>query len=171
MIKYIPQDTQVVFEEIPDEITLAVNISNCQNNCPGCHSPYLKQNIGDELTEDAVDRLMKKNEGITCFCFMGEGNDAESLKKLISYINEKYPTIKVGLYSGREEINDDFFWENLNYLKIGPYKSSCGPLNKETTNQRLYMGGKYYSWATVVDGKLRKCWKDITYRFWKKKGS
>ena len=48
MIKYT--DTQIVFSEIPDEITLAINISNCQNNCPGCHSPYLKQNIGKELT-------------------------------------------------------------------------------------------------------------------------
>jgi len=168
MIKYIPQDTQVVFSEIPDEITLAVNISNCQNNCKGCHSPYLKKDVGEELTETAIDELIEKNNGITCFCFMGEGNDAETLKNRIKYISEKYPQIKIGLYSGRDKVEEDFYWENLNYLKIGSYKSELGPLNKETTNQRLYEGGKYYSWATVVDGKLRKCWKDITDRFWKK---
>ena len=167
MIKYV--NTEVVFEEIPDEITLAVNISNCQNNCPGCHSAYLRENIGEELTETAIDGLIEKNGGITCFCFMGEGNDAESLKKLILYINEKYPNIKVGLYSGREDVDDDFFWDNLNYLKIGPYVEELGPLNKETTNQRLYMGGKYYSWATVVNGKTRKTWIDITDKFWRKK--
>jgi anaerobic ribonucleoside-triphosphate reductase activating protein len=166
MIKYV--QTEVVFSEIPDEITLAVNISNCQNNCPGCHSAYLRQNIGEELTEIVVDELIEKNSGITCFCFMGEGNDAETLKKLIIYIKEKYPKIKLGLYSGREEIDEDFYWENLDYLKIGPYISDLGPLNKETTNQRLYMGGKYYSWAVTVGGKLRKGWKDITEKFWKK---
>lgn len=168
MIKYV--NTEVVFEEIPDEITLAVNISNCQNNCPGCHSAYLKQNIGEELTETAVDGLIEKNRGITCFCFMGEGNDAESLKKLILYINEKYPNIKVGLYSGREDVDDDFFWDNLNYLKIGPYKEELGPLNKETTNQRLYRrtDGRMPD-LVLVGGKWYAPWVDITDRFWRKK--
>lgn len=166
MIKFT--EYEVTFREIPDEITLAVNISNCQNNCPGCHSSYLKENVGEELTESAVSRILQENGGITCFCFMGEGNDAESLKKLILYIKEKYPKIKIGLYSGRKSVNEDFFWENLDYLKIGPYVAELGPLDKETTNQRLYMGGKYYSWAVMVDGKLRKGWKDITGKFWKK---
>ena len=50
MIKY--KDYYVVFEEIPDKITLAVNITNCQNRCIGCHSPELRENIGKELTTD-----------------------------------------------------------------------------------------------------------------------
>lgn len=166
MIKFT--EYEVAFREIPDEITLAVNISNCQNNCPGCHSSYLKENIGKELTEIVVDELIEKNGGITCFCFMGEGNDTESLKKLILYIKEKHPKIKIGLYSGRNTINEDFYWENLDYLKIGPYVAELGPLDKETTNQRLYMGGKHYSWAVTVGGTLRKGWKDITEKFWKK---
>ena len=37
MIKHVPEDITVVFSEIPDEITLAFNISNCLNNCIGCH--------------------------------------------------------------------------------------------------------------------------------------
>ena len=99
---------------------------------------------------------------------MGEGNDEETLKKLILYIKEKYPKIKIGLYSGRNTVNEDFYWENLDYLKIGPYVAELGPLDKETTNQRLYMGGKHYSWAVTVGGTLRKGWKDITEKFWKK---
>ena len=168
MIKFT--DTQVVFEEIPDEITLAVNISNCQNNCIGCHSAYLKQNIGKELTENAVDELIAKNEGITCFCFMGEGNDAESLKELILYIKGKYSNLKIGLYSGRENVDENFYWENLDYLKIGPYIPECGPLNKSTTNQRLYKClGKEYRTFTIVNGILHPYWTDITEKFWKDK--
>lgn len=167
MIKYIPQDTQVVFEEIPDEITLAVNISNCQNRCPGCHSAYLCQNIGEELTENAVDGLIRKNEGITCFCFMGEGNDAESLEKLILYVKEKYPKLKVGLYSGREVVHDDFFFDTLDYIKIGPYIESCGPLNIRTTNQRLYENQKTQT-ACRICGIVRVGWVDITHKIWER---
>ena len=47
MLKYV--DTKVVFQEIPDEITLAINISNCPCHCPGCHSSYLAEDIGNAL--------------------------------------------------------------------------------------------------------------------------
>ena len=45
--KYL--DTQIVFAEIPDEITLAINITNCPFRCPDCHSPELQRNIGNNL--------------------------------------------------------------------------------------------------------------------------
>lgn len=44
MLKYV--DARVVFQEIPDEITLAINISNCPCHCKGCHSQYLAEDIG-----------------------------------------------------------------------------------------------------------------------------
>ena len=47
MIKYVPEDTSVVFLEIPDEICCAINISNCPHRCDGCHSQYLRKDIGD----------------------------------------------------------------------------------------------------------------------------
>ena len=93
MIKYY--NTEVVFEEIPDEVTLAVNITNCQFRCPGCHSAYLREDIGHELNFKAIDELIEKNDGITCFCFMGEGNDPKALMNDILYIKEKYPHIKI----------------------------------------------------------------------------
>ena len=52
MLKYT--NTQVVFTEIPNHISLAINISNCQNNCIGCHSPYLKENIGNGNFEPRI---------------------------------------------------------------------------------------------------------------------
>lgn len=169
MIKYIPEETSVVFEEIPDEITLCINITNCQNNCKGCHSPHLKQDIGSLLDFTQFETLLEKNGGITCLCFMGEGNDEKGLKNAISYLKEKHPEIKVALYSGRPEITDPFYWHNLDYIKVGPYIEEFGPLNKKTTNQRMYK---------KVDAKLghgiiigTKCWFDwdnITDRFWKR---
>lgn len=168
MIKYVPEDTSITFEEIPDEITLCINISNCQNNCKGCHSPYLKQNIGSLLDFTALDELLEKNSGITCLCFMGEGNDSEALKKVILYISEKYPKIKVGLYSGREDVTDcGYYFDFLDYLKIGPFKKEFGPLNKETTNQKLFKKVDGYD-MELIGYSWHSGWKDITEKFWKR---
>ena len=153
MLKYT--DTQVVFEEIPDEITLAINISNCPHHCPGCHSPYLRENIGEDLYGDMLVDMIEKNDGITCVLFMGEGKDEDALFKLIDVIRHFYGSrIKIGLYTGSENVSP-FLWENLDYIKLGPYNEREGPLNNPKTNQRLYR--KSY-------GK----WEDITYRFWRK---
>ena len=64
-------DTQVVFEEIPDEITLCINVSNCVFHCPDCHSKHLWKDIGNILDEKSIDELIDKNKGISCVCFMG----------------------------------------------------------------------------------------------------
>ena len=63
MLKYV--DTLVGFREIPDEISLCINISNCPNNCEGCHSSYLKKDIGTPLTYIELKNLLKKME--KCF--------------------------------------------------------------------------------------------------------
>jgi anaerobic ribonucleoside-triphosphate reductase activating protein len=141
--------TSVVFEEIPDKITLGVNISNCQNHCKGCHSPFLAKNIGDELTYDVIDKLIKDNYGINCFLFLGEGNDKQLLYDYSNYIKEKYH-IDMAVYSGRDTVEQEMF-EIFDYVKVGAYKEEFGPLNKETTNQRLY----YHK-------------NDITNKFWNK---
>ena len=169
MLKYT--ESEVVFSEIPDEITLAINISNCQNNCIGCHSPYLKQNIGNELTTEKLDELIEKNNGITCVCFMGEGKDEFALQNLMSHIKQNHPKLKIGLYSGRKAVLEDFYWQILDYLKIGPYMPEFGALNEETTNQRLY--GRNEGFITGVyspltgETRYRYGWKDITSKFWK----
>ena len=151
MIKY--KDSYIVFEEIPDRVSLAVNITNCQNNCIGCHSPELRLNSGVELTEDEIDRLINANYGIDCFLFMGEGKDYNRLMELVRYIKENY-SIKVAIYSGRDKVEIEYYGL-FDYVKVGGYKEEYGPLNKETTNQRLYEIG--------VDSI-----KDITYKFWGK---
>lgn len=153
MIKY--KDAYIVFEEIPDKLALAVNITNCQNMCIGCHSPELRLNNGSELTNDEVDNLIKKNYGVNCFLFMGEGKDKERLLDIAKYIKENHK-IEVAVYSGRDSVEEEYFGI-FDYIKIGRYDEKFGPLNKDTTNQRLYK---------IEDGNR----VDITYKFWRKGG-
>lgn len=149
MIKYVPEMTSVVMEEIPDRVSLAVDISNCRGNCIGCHSPFLKKDIGQELTTEVIDRLVADNFGVNCFLFLGEGRDPEALLDLADHVRSK--GLYAAVYSGREEV-EEVFWDHFDYLKLGPYRPECGPLNSLTTNQRLY--------RRTEEGK----WEDITYR-------
>ena len=150
MIKF--KDSYIVFEEIPDRVSLAVNITNCQNNCIGCHSPELRLNNGEELTEEIIDKLINENYGIDCFLFMGEGKDRGRLLELAKYIKRNYD-LKVAIYSGRSDVELDFY-EVFDYIKVGEYKEEFGPLNRDTTNQRLY---------EVTSNNVI----DITSKFWK----
>lgn len=153
MLKYIQEDTSVTFAEIPDEICLCINISNCPHRCPGCHSKYLWDDVGYELNENVLISLINKNSGITCVVFMGGDSDKESLKKLGAFVKSKH--LKSGWYSGEFSLSIDSYREFFDYIKVGPYIKELGPLNVRTTNQRMY---------TLSSGDIT----DITHRFWSK---
>ncbi len=150
MIKYLPRLTEIVLEEIPGKVTLAVEISNCQGSCIGCHSPFLRTNIGEELSFSVVKSLIDGNFGVNCFLFLGEGNDQEALLELAREIRQSYHNLELAIYSGRPEVEEEFY-EIFDYVKVGPYIEEFGPLNSPTTNQRLY---------------YKK--QDITPEFWRK---
>lgn len=152
MLKYV--DAKVVFAEVPDEVTLAINISNCPCQCKGCHSSYLAQDIGTELTFNEVRKLIKKNSGISCIALMGGDAEPDRINTLASFITNHYNSIKVAWYSGRQELSNSIDLFNFDYIKLGPYKEEFGPLNSRTTNQRFYK----------VNGKELV---DITNKFWK----
>ncbi len=156
MIKYVPDMTSVVIEEIPDKLTLAVSISNCKGRCEGCHSPHLREDVGEELTEERIDRLFEDNFGVNCFLFLGEGDDKSALVRLADYVRTAHG-VKVALYSGRPDVEDEL-WRAFDYVKVGPYIPERGPLNDPGTNQRLYMVKHSPS-----GGSERV---DITSRFW-----
>ena len=146
----------VVFQEIPDEISLAINISNCPCRCPGCHSKYLWNDIGNELTHSELDEMLSKYLGeITCVVFMGGDAYINDINDLAMYMRNIYPSIKIGWYSGRTVISNLLNKELFNYIKIGPYIKHLGPLNKKTTNQRIY--------RKISNSE----WEGITYKFWK----
>ena len=155
MLKYV--DTLVSFQEIPDEISLCINISNCPNNCPGCHSAYLKDDIGTPLTYTELMRILKDIRGITCVCFMGGDKEPWEIQRLAQFVKEK--GLKVAWYSGKQELHEDICLSNFDYVKLGPYIEELGPLTSRTTNQVMYKIDHLADRPFVVD---------ITSRFWKK---
>lgn len=151
--------SEIVFREIPDEITLAINISNCPIHCPGCHSPELWEDIGEELTSEVLEKLIEDSEGITCVAFMGGDADPNYIIDLAVTVKLKNPELKVAWYSGRESIRLDMMHLlAFDYIKLGPYIKERGPLNEPNTNQHLYM--KIYKEGGGVE------FVDITNKFW-----
>ena len=129
----------IVCQEIPDEITLAVNISRCPNRCPGCHSPWLWEDVGEPMTDEMVLTLVGKySAAITCFCFMGGDSDPSEVSRLASLVKKAYPHLRTAWYSGRETVPEGFDIAALDYLKLGPYIEERGGLKSPGTNQKLY---------------------------------
>lgn len=155
MIKYI--DTLVGFREIPNEITLCINISNCPNNCPGCHSSWLLKDEGTPLTYVELRSLINKNKGITCVCFMGGDKEPWEIQRLAKLVKEDFD-IKIAWYSGKDEIWKGIDLLYFDYVKIGSYKKEFGPLNSPTTNQVLYK---------IFHTEVSTVIMDITNKFWK----
>lgn len=160
MLKYL--NTQVTFAEVPDEITLCINITGCKIGCKGCHSPYLAEDIGEPLNEGEIDYLIKKNEGITCIAFMGGDLDSFLLDCLAEHTKTWHYPIKTAWYSGRQELSDKIHLQWWDFIKLGPYIEERGPLSSRTTNQRFY---KVESFDDVISNDYYLI--DITDRFWK----
>jgi anaerobic ribonucleoside-triphosphate reductase activating protein len=156
MLKYT--NAEVTFAEIPDEITLAINISNCPCHCGGCHSPYLAEDIGEPLDLQHLTDLIDGNRGISCVCIMGGDANPSEVDDVAQDIKEYYPNLKVGWYSGRQELSKEVDLCNFDYVKLGPYIKERGPLNCKTTNQVMLE-------IDVVQNKVFT--KDITAKFWK----
>ena len=154
MLKYV--NTGVVFQEIPNEVTLSVNISNCPCHCPNCHSKYLWDDIGEMLTNEVIDDLIVQyGANVTCLCFMGGDADPQTLCELAQHIHTNHPELKVGWYSGRQRVPRFVDKQLFDYIKVGPYIAHLGALDSPTTNQRLY--------KKEQDGFI-----DITSKLWKK---
>lgn len=155
----------IVFQEVPGEVTLALNISGCPCRCKGCHSQHLWQDTGEPLTTELLDDLIARYAGlITCVCFMGGDQNPEEVLRLAGYV-QNLSTIKVAWYSGRPALPpslEKMGVERLDYLKLGPYIETLGGLKSEATNQRFY---KRVGDGTPVSPYE---WQDITSYFWRK---
>ena len=173
----------IVFQEIPGEVTLALNLSNCPCHCPGCHSPHLAEDIGEEVNEDLLNGLLARyGSMITCVAFMGGDANPEEVAKWAEWIkNHQSPitnhqsVLRTAWYSGRQQspfpigvkssARSDCRWPSVelcrgeascpfDYVKLGPYIESLGGLKSPTTNQRLYK-------------RVGDTWQDITSSFWR----
>ena len=131
-MKYV--DTQVVFKELPNEITLAINISGCPLSCKGCHSPHLQKDEGIELTSSALRGLIEDNKGITCVAFMG--GDPQGVEHLAEIV--KSLGLKTAWFTGRTYFPAGTQLDRFDYLKLGPYEEDKGGLDNPNTNQKLF---------------------------------
>ena len=167
----------IVFQEIPGEVTLALNLSNCPCHCPGCHSQHLAEDIGEPLTEELLGGLIDRyGTMITCVAFMGGDAEPEEVARLAEWVKGVRVTgngLRTAWYSGRPALPESLtakrsYSDNgltvitvlqrsglpYDFVKLGPYIESLGGLKSPTTNQRFY--------KRTPDG-----WVDDTARFQK----
>lgn len=131
----------IAFQEIPDEISLAFEITNCPYSCKGCHSPELQQDIGTELTLELFRSFIHENMCnsqllISCILFLGGDHHHNELIELCK-IAKSYG-LKTALYTGSNRVSKDIL-NVLDWIKLGGYDESKGALGSETTNQILQL--------------------------------
>lgn len=124
----------IVFQEVPNHISLAFYVCGCSLRCPGCHSAELwTEDTGKILTKNIFQELLDRYENkITCVLFLGgEWHRPE----LIEYLRmARNKDLKTALYTGLTEVPTDLKTE-LTFLKTGPWKKELGGLSSPTTNQ------------------------------------
>ena len=145
-LKYI--STCVALQEVPDEISLIINVSGCPHKCEGCHSQYLWEYKGNYLLDDLATIINERGQYVTCVCIMGGDYNITELNAALAYIQSR--GYKTCVYLGCNYIPPNLI--DVDYLKIGSFKKNLGGLDKLTTNQRFYKN---------VNGQ----YKDITYVF------
>ena len=146
MLKYANYD--IVFQEVPNEMSLAVSISGCTLRCAGCHSRYLWEDKGEVLSIFAIEQLLKLEDGVTCLLLMGGEHNIDTLVEIFMHFHRK---IKTAWYCGLDMIPKDKLGivQYLDFVKTGHFDMELGGLSSPTTNQRLYKiehqgDGNYY---------------------------
>lgn len=145
MLKFY--DMAVTFSEFPDEVALCINITGCPCHCEGCSEPWLHRDSGTPLTPQAVQALIDAYPDCTVFGLMGGDADHAGVAEIADYVHD-HSTMKVGMYSGFDEIDDELA-RHLDYYKVGRWimppkepahwgDQPCGPLEYPGTNQRFY---------------------------------
>lgn len=127
---------QVVWQEVPGEVSLAFTISGCPLRCKGCHSSAARNpNAGQLLTTDYFLARLHQYQGlISCVLFLGGEWQPTELTELLRIAGEQQ--LKTCLYTGFETIDPDLM-PYVTYLKTGPWVAELGGLNSSTTNQRF----------------------------------
>lgn len=127
---------KLVFKDVPEEVSLALEITGCPLRCKGCHSPHLRNHkLGEPLTPEVFDEMLWHHKGtITCVVFMGGEWYEDQLIELLDIAIAQ--GLKTCLYTGQSVVSHKIY-EKLNYLKTGRYIEEFGGLESPTTNQKF----------------------------------
>jgi anaerobic ribonucleoside-triphosphate reductase activating protein len=128
--------TDIVLQEVPNEVSIVFEISGCPHKCEGCHSNYLAEDKGKKLTAEVYRKVLNNYRALaSCVLFMG-GEWDEDIKEFLD-IARAYG-FKTALYTGAEwQDLESGIKKRLDYLKVGAYKAECGGLSEKSTNQRF----------------------------------
>lgn len=126
--------------EVPNERSICIYISGCQNQCINCHYPELQRlNYGHLLFTNYYKMIQLYLGAASCVCFLGEGKNTllehKELTLYSFYAHKK--GLKTCLYSGRDTFIEQWM-ETFDYIKIGSYQPTQGPLSSPQTNQQMY---------------------------------
>ncbi|ULJ65790.1 anaerobic ribonucleoside-triphosphate reductase activating protein [Wielerella bovis] len=150
---YFTQE-QIVWQEVPNEVSLAFLISGCPLRCAGCHSAdSWKANRGEILSVDYLrTRLKMYRNLLTCVLFLGGEWQPETLLALLNVARDEFG-LKTCLYTGleRDEL-PPILLPKLTFLKTGRWVAALGGLDNLNTNQRF------------IDLRTDEDW---THLFWK----
>lgn len=130
----------MALQEVPNELALAIEVTNCPFRCHNCHSSELQEDIGVPLTIYTLENILARyyvNQKylISCILFMG-GDQHPELLDLLKHC--KTHGLKTALYTGHTDISDELK-SYLDFYKVGQYIEECGDLTSPTTNQRFYI--------------------------------
>ncbi|MDD2169342.1 anaerobic ribonucleoside-triphosphate reductase activating protein [Glaesserella parasuis] len=129
---------QIVWQEVPNETSLAFLISGCPLGCKGCHSiESWKLGSGQFLSEIYLQHRLAQYQGlISCVLFMGGEWLPELLLQRLQLVRQS--GLKTCLYTGLElEQLPPEILAVLDYVKTGRWIAELGGLNCITTNQRF----------------------------------
>jgi anaerobic ribonucleoside-triphosphate reductase activating protein len=145
MIKYLGQPT-ITFAEFPDEIALVFTITNCPNNCFGCSEPEVRQDIGEELSDEVLRDAIKRHPGISLVGFLGGDADHDAIGRLC--LITKTLGLKTGFYSGWDSLDlsliglVDYYKIGRWIMPTGPVETwsavTCGPITFPFSNQLMF---------------------------------
>ncbi len=128
-------NTSISLQELPGEISLIFEISNCPHRCPDCHSKELWGNVGSELTSELFQKVLYSyKDYISAVIFFGGewDNDLVLFLKFVKSLN-----LKTCLYTGADDVNQ-ILRNELDYLKTGKFISELGGLDSPISNQKFW---------------------------------
>lgn len=127
---------EIVWQEVPGEVSLAFTISGCPLACRGCHSADTwAPEQGSLLSPAYLQQRLQQYRGlITCVLFMGGEWQPDLLRERLQQVREA--GLHTCLYTGLEDVSPALK-SLLTYLKTGPWRPELGGLDSPHTNQRF----------------------------------